>query len=120
MVLAGKIHSNSNKSTEFNLTDGLVNIDYEKISGFVTAIYDDFWWLGCVLGKNDESQEVTISFLHPSGPSPSFFYPNKPDVLNVNPRTVLLKVNPVTETGRVYKLSEAEMSLSQSALKMYK
>lgn len=95
MVLTGRIYSNSNTS-----------IEYGKISGFVTTMNDDFWWLGCVLGKNDESQEVTINFLHPRGLSPSFFYPNKPDVLNVHPKTILLKVNPITETGRVYKLSE--------------
>ena len=41
--------------------------------GYATAIYEDEWWLGYVTGSNLEAQEVTLSFLHPHGPSKSFY-----------------------------------------------
>ena len=37
--------------------------------GYATAICEDEWWLGYVTGSNLEAQEVTLSFLHPHGPS---------------------------------------------------
>ena len=46
----------------------------------LTAIYDGAWWVACVTGTNSEMQEVTLSFLHPRGPSRSFLYPHKADI----------------------------------------
>lgn len=69
---------------------------------------DNEWWLGCVLGVEDN--EVKISFLEPHGPAPSFKYPRSPDVLVLNKADVLTKVDPTTQTGRVYNLSVVECS----------
>ncbi|GBM67255.1 hypothetical protein AVEN_213590-1 [Araneus ventricosus] len=72
----------------------------EDISGYVTAVYEGNWWLGYVLQKNEELDEVKITFLHPFGSSASFSYPRNTDVLWVSIVDVLTKVNPVTPTGR--------------------
>jgi len=49
----------------------------EPINGYVTAMYDGFWWLGYVRDSAEpeinrwdcETEEVEVNFLHPSGPS---------------------------------------------------
>jgi hypothetical protein len=46
-------------------------IKLKDITGCVTCMYDNFWWLGCVLSVSKESNDVKISFLHPHGPSAS-------------------------------------------------
>lgn len=87
-----------------NDVDG--DLELSDVVGFVTCEYNNEWWLGCVLGIADE--EVKISFLEPHGPSPSFKYPRSPDILIVNKTEVLTKVDPTTQTGRVYHLTEFE------------
>lgn len=82
------------------------DLDINEIFGFVTSIYDKKWWLGCVLSK--ENDEVEISFLEPHGPSPSYKYPRSPDILVLNKKYVLTKVDPTTQTGRVYHLTQVE------------
>lgn len=87
------------------------------MSGFVTVVYDNAWWLACILERNEN--EYKISFLHPKGPANSFFYPEPNDILNIPGSTVLQKVDPTTATGRVYALSKQELSRSSLALERY-
>ena len=70
------------------------------VKGYVTAIYDGAWWVACVTGTNPEMQEVTLSFLHPRGPSRSFLYP---DILTVH---IMSFVEPTTYPGRTYTLTD--------------
>ena len=69
------------------------------VKGYVTAIYDGAWWVACVTGTNPEMQEVTLSFLHPRGPSRSFLYPHKADILAVHISDILTFVEPTTYPG---------------------
>lgn len=55
----------------------------EEIKGFVTCVYDKEWWVACVLQVSEDSEEVCVSFLHSHGPSRSFKYPARPDILTV-------------------------------------
>ncbi len=84
-------------------------IQLAEIKGHVTVIYDSHWWLACVKETLPASQEVTLSFLHPHTPSPSFKFPYHPYTLIIYCQGVLTVVEPVTETGRVYKMSVKEM-----------
>lgn len=92
----------------------------EDISGYVTAVYKANWWLGYILQKNEELDEVKITFLHPSGPSTSFSYPRDTDVLWVSVVDVLTKVNPVTPTGRSYVLPESDVCQTNKAFSNFK
>ena len=49
-----------------NIADSTVNT--ARISGYVTAMYDGFWWLAYVLNTTGDSTEVELNFLHPHGP----------------------------------------------------
>ena len=78
------------------------------IKGYVTAIYDGAWWVACVTGSDPEMQEVTLSFLHPRGPSRSFVYPHRADILTVHISDIMTFVEPTTYTGRTYTLTEMD------------
>ena len=76
-----------------------------EISGYVTCVYVNQWWVAYTLETHDDTEEVTLSFLHPHGPSQ---YPSRPDIFTVSGSDVLTRVNPTTATGRVYKLSQED------------
>ena len=67
-------------------------------------------------GTNPEMQEVTLSFLHPRGPSRSFLYPHKADILTVHISVILTFVKPTTYPGRTYTLTDNEMDRATQAL----
>lgn len=92
------------------------DINSKNMVGFVICRYSEHWWLGCVLHVNEETEEIKVSFLEPHGPSPSFKYPQTPDILIVHTSDILLKVDPTTATGRVYNLTEAETVKASQAL----
>lgn len=78
-----RVYSSSTISKVERVTVEEGDLVLEEIKGFVTCAYDDDWWLACVLRLNEDSEEVSVSFLHPQGPSRSFKYPPTPDVLNI-------------------------------------
>jgi len=87
------------------------------IKGYVTAKYDGYWWLGCVLQTMLDSSEVEVNFLHPHGPARSFKYPEPADILVMSCHDILTRVEPSTATGRTYTLSDEEASAAITALK---
>lgn len=108
----------SEASTYFNV---VVSRSADKLTlanctGYVTVAYDKRWWLAYVMERNEDLDEVKVTFLHPCGPSPSFCYPRKPDVLWVSITDVLRLVCPVTPTGRSYVLPENDSLASNEAL----
>jgi hypothetical protein len=56
-------------------------MELKDITGFVKCMYDNFWWLECVLSVSEESNGVKITFLYPHGPSVSYIYPAMPHIL---------------------------------------
>jgi hypothetical protein len=69
-------------------------IELKDITGFVTCMYDIFWWLECVLSVIEESNDMKISFLHPHGPSASYMYTAMPHILLLPQSAILAKVSP--------------------------
>jgi hypothetical protein len=60
------------------------------------------------------SMEVTISFLHPHGPSPFYVYPQQRDILSIHLSEVLIKVDPRShrcECVHVYRGTSASMAI---------
>jgi len=85
-------------------------VSFSAINGYVTVIYDGFWWLASVIKSMQETEEVEVNFLHPHGPSRSFSYPYPPDLLCVSYHDILTtSVNPTTATGRTYTFAQREM-----------
>lgn len=90
-----------------------------EISGYVIVAYEKEWWLGYALEKNEEENSVEISFLHPSGPSPSYKFPQQMDRVWCDVSEVLCTVNPTTTTGRVYILTKEDKSKAIAAFEMF-
>ena len=58
------------------------------------------------------NNEAELKFLHPAGPSSSFKFPNRDDILIVSHTDILMTVNSKIPTGHVYKLSSADIEAS--------
>jgi hypothetical protein len=69
-----------------------------------------------VLDKNTEERTVKVNFLTPKGPSASFRYPERPDILNVPYSDILSTVNATTKTGRSYIVEETSQKKATYAL----
>ena len=85
----------------------------EEIKGFVTCVYDEEWWVVCVLQVSEDSEQVHVSFLHPSR---AFKYPARPDILTIPVGDVLTRVGLETLKGRSYTLTQREMRAASEKL----
>ena len=83
---------------------------FADISGYITSVYGDIWWLSYFLDKDEDCSKVQVIFLHPPGPSHSFIYPIPPDTLWITFTDMIWKVNTITQTGRTYSLSDSEVN----------
>ncbi|GBM23230.1 hypothetical protein AVEN_68641-1 [Araneus ventricosus] len=70
-------------------------LNFRDMNDYVISMYNEKWWLSYILGEN----EVKVTFLHPSGHSPSFSYPLTHDVLWIPSSDIIYKMNPITPTG---------------------
>ena len=100
-----------------NFQDVRDELPWNDIHSYVTCEYDGKWWLAHVVDVRIDTNEVNATFLHPSGPAPSFTYPRREDVLVVPRSSILTKVDPMTNaTGRTYSLSQREINRACNAL----
>lgn len=90
----------------------------DKITGQIIVAYNGLWWLAVVLKSFPVENEVEVSFLHPHGPAPSFYYPRHPDILIISDYDVLANVDPMltSKSGRTYKLSNADIKKAERGL----
>ena len=65
--------------------------------------------LGCVVAEHEAERCITVTFLHPCIPAPSFVYPEQEDMLDVDVSDVLTCVTAITATGRTYKVGKREI-----------
>eukprot|EP00795_Rhopilema_esculentum_P005689 gene5689-10935_t len=54
---------------------GQKTLDIGLIHGYVTVVYDKKWWAAYVIQVAPEKNSLEVSFLHPHGPHPSFYFP---------------------------------------------
>src|SRR6218665_1732979 len=96
-------------------------VKFADLKGYITAKYDDHWWLGCVMQTFAGQNEVEINFLHPHGPARSFHYPRPTDLLTISCVDVLTAgLQPKTSTVRAYTLNAHEMNAATEALERQK
>lgn len=111
-------YSRSNTFREERVT--LVHTDLpsiESITGFVTCISEDNWWLACVIEIINADSCVRLTFLNPHGPSNMFKYPVTEDVRTIPIDNILTLVDLRTRSGRVYTLSQEEMKSATGKFK---
>ena len=111
-------YSDSEETREVSIVKaGCGHIELSKITGYVAVVYDSEWWVAYVSSIQPGTNEVTISFLHPHGPNPSFVYPDPPEELVVDVSDILVHLDPVTVTGRTYTLSKEESQAASTSLR---
>lgn len=72
-----KSREDEKAATVFNLYNNQQNLlmkleDLNPVC-FIACVYDSLWHFDMVSEVNAEEKDVTVHFLHPRGPSPSFF-----------------------------------------------
>jgi hypothetical protein len=67
------------------------------------------WLLGCVLDTHTEAVQISLTLLHPPGPSRSYKYPDIPVIVTLPLAEILIKVCLRSRTGHVYALSQKEI-----------
>jgi hypothetical protein len=119
-ILNAKMYFASLNYTENDVISVLKDmIELKDITGFLTCMYDHFWWLGCVLSVSEDSNDVKVSFLHPHGPSALYIYPAMPHILWLPQLAILAKVSPNTATGRTYTLASEKTKVTAERSKTY-
>ena len=98
-----KFYSSSDVSRKERIKN---EIPLELIAAFVTCLYEENWWLACVLEVCSANKEVKLMFLHLHGPSSSFKYPEPQNIHNIPMDDILTLVDPRTRSGRVYSLTK--------------
>ena len=113
------MHNFSSSATfkEERVTLKTSNLQVDLIVGFVTCLYDEKWWLACVLQIIQKDSQVKLTFLHPHGPSSSYKYPGTQDIRTVPINNILTIVDPRLRSGHVYTLSKDKTEDSSGKLK---
>ena len=47
-----------------------------KALDFVSCYYDNYWWIGLILEKDDHQEDSRIKFMHPHETNPSLVWPS--------------------------------------------
>ena len=84
-----------------------------KDGKFIAAVYDDRWYIGIVEKLDSDNGDIFVKFMHPNGPSFSFFWPKHEDLCWVPSEHILCVVDspdPLTSRGG-YKFSVKNMNL---------
>ena len=74
------------------------------------AYIDSKWYVGFISEIHINEGDATIKFMHPHGPSPSFYWPEKDNCM-VPFTHILCAVDINTITGRTCKLSDESTAL---------
>ena len=93
-ALRTRIYSFSTITREDRVTKLPGDLELEEVSGFVTCLYNSQWWLGCVLEIHTEEVQISLTLLHPPGPSRSYKYPDVPVIITSPLTEILIKVCP--------------------------
>lgn len=76
-----------------------------SIASYAAVVYDEYWWVGLVLEKNDEEGDVTMKFMHPKGPSKFYYWPQRDDICFIPNHCILKNVEVPTALGTARKYS---------------
>ena len=112
-----QIHSLISKSTK------TLNMLQEKsktfkINDFVCCTYDKNVWVGMIEEYNEEFEDYIIKFLHPSGVSPSYYFPPRNDICPISVDNILGSVNATLRPPHriQYVFSPEELNEYQSVI----
>ena len=115
-----KVYSSSAISKIERVTVQEEDLVLEEIKGFVTCAYNGCWWLACVMQVNEDTDIISMSLLHPHGPSRSFKYPLIPDIVNISIGDVLTSVDTRCGKSHTYSLTQRASRAATEKFKLVK
>lgn len=92
-----------------------INLDIPSPNTLVACVYHTNWFLGFIPDVHLEDGDVTVKFIHPHGPSISYYWPEN-DSYCIVPFTHILcavDMEPIIG-GRTYKVNDASSTLVNS------
>ena len=98
----------SNRVTDPTKT---LELPYIHKNDYITCLYDDNWYIGCVEEVCEEEGDIKVSFMHPKGPGRPencFFWPSRGDICYIPENDILCKISapiPSSKSARKYKIS---------------
>lgn len=106
-LAAKRVSSDNNYALQFNFSDVQTPIaDSLKVNSFVCCKYDSKWYIGLIEIINLDQGDARIRFMHPAGPSVSFYWPDRVDICWIPFQNILCTIEqPTTMTGRQYQIS---------------
>ena len=106
----------SSVSKEHRVTKSASDLELSEVSGYVTCVHNNWWWLACVLETDAENVEVKLTLLHPHGPGRSYKYPSVPDILTPSLTDILAVVKPRITTNHAFTLTQRESKTASDKL----
>ena len=95
-----------------------VEVELRAIAGYVAVKYDGEWWIAYVNEIFPQSNEVSVNFRHPHGPSPLYFYPRRPDSIVIDLDDILVQLISTTVIHWTHHLSEGDNEQATIALQL--
>ena len=84
----------------------VVSVD---VNHYNSCLCEDTWWIGIVMGKDNEQNDVCVNFMHPHGCTSIFYWPKQDDVCWVTMIHILVKISvPSTTGGKQYNLNPTD------------
>ncbi|GBN22112.1 hypothetical protein AVEN_177720-1 [Araneus ventricosus] len=77
-----------------------------SLHNYAACVYEENWWIELVSELNKEEGDYTIEFIHPYGPSETFYWPERQDECPVPSQHIICVIETpetASHTGRLYK-----------------
>lgn len=106
VITAKRLSSDTDVCLKQNIFKNTLPTLEPNIHSFVACVYENNWWIGMIQCFNEVEGDYDVKFMHPHGPSETFFWPQKEDQCPVPAAHLLCIVNPpeTTSLGRSYKI----------------
>ncbi|GBL78187.1 hypothetical protein AVEN_187136-1, partial [Araneus ventricosus] len=78
-----------------------------SLHNYVACVYEETWWIGLVSELNKGEGDDTIAFMHPHGPSETFYWSERQDECPVTSQHILCMIETseiTSHTGSLYKI----------------
>ena len=73
----------------------------KKVMSYIACVYDEKWWVDLVEEVDKDNNDIYVNFMHPFGPSNTFFWPAREDKCHVALSSICMILSiPATTTGR--------------------
>ncbi|GBM95481.1 hypothetical protein AVEN_213849-1 [Araneus ventricosus] len=78
-----------------------------SLHNYATCVYEENWWIELVSELNKEEGDYKIAFMHPHGPSETFYWPERQDECPVPSQHIICVIETpeiASHTGPLYKI----------------